>query len=803
MKKRVLSLLLALIMVFVLASCGEKTQKEPEIEIKDDPTANLKLSAAELPRIDGATAMLPYYQEMVARLLDIPSEEAAKYIQCNTTTQAYENLANGTVDVIFCAPPSDAQIEYAASQGVTMDCEQVLNSGFVFFVNKSNPVNSVTKQQLHDIYAGKITNWKEVGGDDEPIIAYQRSEGSGSQSGLYQHLIPQSEVMEAPIEHKIDAMAGIIDAVAEYDNAKSAIGYSYYYYITNMHYQEEVKLLAIDNIYPTSETISAGMYPFISKTAVYFNSSQAEDSVVRKIAAWCSGSAGNKLAEDLGYVPNKEAKTIIPAYKESKPTEKIAYQLAKNNLELETIESEPDEYGYSQYRYIQIHGLKDAAVEDKINAKIKEVYDNYLNTPYEPKYIGAAHNDVEIKCNSIYASYTWNANNLLSVCFNAMFADEAYTKAYYENTGLTFNLKTGDVLKLGDLFDNKENGFAYINKYIYDNAYLDGMYYYDGIMLAAPFEGIKDNQKFYLQDANAGVNLIFDYDTPEFYCDGYTQQCQISLQGYFDFEKFMTKQSLFIDDTKNYSLIMFDLGVGDYSDVTIDSSFFGDRNIYWWNSFIVYDGLPDNINKILGGDQARVEKLGQEIIELYDGYKAQGHNVSGEVSCRSSVVKYGHLYNVSETYSSYLYNQDIGTGETTVSGEYNSYCFKEGSNEPLLITDIFKEGVDWKAVLREAMIKSVENIGESSIYDPKTNTMVPFEIDASNPQFLAYVDAALLDVKGFSFTTDGMYLRFNDLTDIYNKTITTETMDVAYMYENAITSLTFTEIGTENLNIFE
>ena len=182
----------------------------------------------------------------------------------------------------------------------------------------------MTKEQIHDIYAGKITNWKEVGGNDEEIIAYQRSEGSGSQTGLYQHVIPESEVMDAPSEKKIGAMAGIIDAVAEYDNARAAIGYSYYYYITNMHYQEEVKLIGIDNVYPTNETISAGLYPFISRTAALFNSNQSEDSVVRQIADWCASASGTNLALDLGYVPSKDDKTVLPAYKVIKPSKKPA-----------------------------------------------------------------------------------------------------------------------------------------------------------------------------------------------------------------------------------------------------------------------------------------------------------------------------------------------------------------------------------------------------------------------------------------------------------------------------------------------
>ena len=68
------------------------------------------------------------------------------------------------------------------------------------------------------------------------IIAYQRPNNSGSQTVMYHYIISEDEIMEAPTEMKISEMGGIIDAVASYENSEGAIGYSYYYYVTSMHY---------------------------------------------------------------------------------------------------------------------------------------------------------------------------------------------------------------------------------------------------------------------------------------------------------------------------------------------------------------------------------------------------------------------------------------------------------------------------------------------------------------------------------------------------------------------------------------
>ena len=84
---------------------------------------------------------------------------------------------------MFFGTKSDAsQEEHARDRGVEFEYTPVGREGFVFLVNASNPVDSLTIEQVKGIYSGKITTWKEVGGNDEPIQAYQRNSNSGSQS---------------------------------------------------------------------------------------------------------------------------------------------------------------------------------------------------------------------------------------------------------------------------------------------------------------------------------------------------------------------------------------------------------------------------------------------------------------------------------------------------------------------------------------------------------------------------------------------------------------------------------------------
>ena len=323
--KKLICVLLSALMILALASCGQQpapqgggqeqqgaAESQSGSEKPEDPAAQADsgesssealFTTDEWPIVDGATAFLPFYEGVASALLGLPEEEARQYVLCSTTDLAYPNLAEGSADIIFCLLPSDDQVEYAESLGVSFETVPVLNEAFVFFVNKDNPVDELSIEQLHDIYAGKITNWKEVGGNDEPIIAYQRSEGSGSQTGLYLHVISQDEIVEPPTEQRIGDMGGIVDAVAGYDNASGALGYSYNYFVVNQHYDEQIKLLKINGVYPGNDTIASGEYPMISQACAVFRDDEPEDSAVRKIAEWCQGEEARKIAEEKNYVP--------------------------------------------------------------------------------------------------------------------------------------------------------------------------------------------------------------------------------------------------------------------------------------------------------------------------------------------------------------------------------------------------------------------------------------------------------------------------------------------------------------------
>ena len=266
--------------------------------VKLDKEASLKLEN-NLPRLDGAAAVFPLYSAFVNAVYPINTKFRDEAFSYSNTVRGYEKLAEKEIDIFFGAYPSKEQIEYAKEQGTEFEFTEIGKEGFVFFVNKDNPVESLTSDQIRGIYSGKITNWKEVGGKDEKILAFQRNEGSGSQSML-KRFMGDIEIMEPETEQVNDLMSGIIEEVADYKNYKNSIGFSFRYYLETLIANPNVKMLKIDGIEPTPENITNDTYPITASLyAVTYKENKNEN--VQKLLNWILSEEGQELVEKTGY----------------------------------------------------------------------------------------------------------------------------------------------------------------------------------------------------------------------------------------------------------------------------------------------------------------------------------------------------------------------------------------------------------------------------------------------------------------------------------------------------------------------
>ena len=158
----------------------------------------------DMPVLDGAEACYPLYAAFAKACykdIDVIEKEwlktgenqylNGKIVTFTNTLRAFDRLiywGNDTekygdaVDMIFGARPSADQLEEAKYLGVEVDITPIGREAFVFFVEADNPVDNLTSEQLRAIYHGDIANWKEVGGKNQAIRAFQRPKNSGSQT---------------------------------------------------------------------------------------------------------------------------------------------------------------------------------------------------------------------------------------------------------------------------------------------------------------------------------------------------------------------------------------------------------------------------------------------------------------------------------------------------------------------------------------------------------------------------------------------------------------------------------------------
>lgn len=247
-----------------------------------------------LPVIDGAAALYPVFSGFVGSVYPEDSvifdgenfapESALHY---TNTLRAYKAVVDGDADIVVCAEPSEAQLEYAQEQGVELEFMPIGKEAFVFIVNNENPVSNLTVEQIRGIYSGKYTNWSQVGGDNTIIDPVQRIEGSGSQSVMV------SFMDGIPMKKNLLGFMG------------RAIGFSFRYYVSGIVDNGGVKMLSVNGVYPDKENISSGQYPItVDFYAVYRKDNSNPN--VKSMLDWILSDDGQEIVEKSGYIPVKQ-----------------------------------------------------------------------------------------------------------------------------------------------------------------------------------------------------------------------------------------------------------------------------------------------------------------------------------------------------------------------------------------------------------------------------------------------------------------------------------------------------------------
>jgi phosphate transport system substrate-binding protein len=309
----------------------------PAISSTDIPAMRSAV-VANYPRVDGSTTTGPLARLLACDLLGVPcvwsapasaniertyvpdpdasvsSETAARItgIKFSTTHNAYVNLIEGRTDVLLEARlPSPDELTEAAAKGVELQTNAFALDAFVFLVNVGNPTDSLPLANLRDVYAGKIGTWSAAGGDlIDPaarINAYQREPNSGSQELMKQLVMGATPMIDAP-EMIVKTMAGPYNAiggdpVTGNGGDRLGLGYSVYYYAAVMFSNPQVKMIGVDDVKPTSATISSRVYPLAAEVYLVTRKDAAAGSPALNYRDWLLSPDGQRVVGTSGYVP--------------------------------------------------------------------------------------------------------------------------------------------------------------------------------------------------------------------------------------------------------------------------------------------------------------------------------------------------------------------------------------------------------------------------------------------------------------------------------------------------------------------
>ena len=321
MKKAVIVLAVILVLILIggvgyivwdnaQSNIGQEENNKPNETIVNDTAKAAELREklkGNFPKMDGSTSTIPLEAGIVAAFEGISQEEAEAKIKHSTTYGSFENLLEGKCELVFVPLLSDEQKKAAEDKGIELEIVPITKEAFVFVINPDNTVDTLTQEQIRKIYTGEIKNWKELGGDDAEIVAYQRDETSGSQNNM-KVFMKGYNLIKAKQEFILESMNSILDVIAGYDNGKYSIGYSVHAYARNMYNLAGIKFVKVDGVEPSYKTIEDGTYPLKDYKYAIFNKKEAEGSNVRNMVEWLLTSEGQKAMSNAGYVPVKATK---------------------------------------------------------------------------------------------------------------------------------------------------------------------------------------------------------------------------------------------------------------------------------------------------------------------------------------------------------------------------------------------------------------------------------------------------------------------------------------------------------------
>ena len=266
---------IAIILMLLLTACGDFA---PEATVEPTVAAEYTYTGETYPQIYAGAAAGELARAVTAIMLGLDREGAAELVSQSTSAAAWEALASAGGGLALAADTWDLP------EGV--DVAAVATDALVFYVSPDNPVDSLTLDELEEIFTGAETNWSAFGGPDAEIVIMGREPGSGSVEAL---------------KSLVGCDEGLVTDVRGHETSEGVIGFGFYYPCVKQGLAGGCKLLAVDGVLPAESAVASGEYALTVDYLVGVMSGAVEGSPERTLWEWMQGAVGQAFISSQGF----------------------------------------------------------------------------------------------------------------------------------------------------------------------------------------------------------------------------------------------------------------------------------------------------------------------------------------------------------------------------------------------------------------------------------------------------------------------------------------------------------------------
>lgn len=301
MKKRTLKFMVsALVLTMIggaMVGCGNSSNQAQNNQSQTSDKTDVSGSIT----ISGSSAILPLMEQTVEKFNDKnPNVEVSA--QAGGSGTGLTQVLDGTVNIgnsdIFAEEKLDAD------KAKELVDHKVVAQGFGVAVSKSLGIDNLTSAQIQDIFSGKVTNWKEVGGPDKEILLIHRTAGSGTRATFEKTILGGNKELEKDsLGVTQDSNGAVLSAMKQNDGAISYLGLAY---METKEAQDALKLVKIDDVSADKANITDGSYKFWSWGHMYTKGEAT--GATKSFIDFVTSSDNVDSINNLGFISGSEMK---------------------------------------------------------------------------------------------------------------------------------------------------------------------------------------------------------------------------------------------------------------------------------------------------------------------------------------------------------------------------------------------------------------------------------------------------------------------------------------------------------------